>query len=332
MASMQEKMGTKVPILSSINRPIQPPMVMQPSAMQDLCIDNRNTAWNSVTQMPDPFVEGTRHFMHNQYAARSTKSDLSMPDYSHSITPSSSRNATNEFRANTTATGAVQNHEAIFGDLLPLFSAHDDGASGVVAPANTRVSSAANTPPIPSRPSAAAEARAASYSKERSRAVSITTKDVPSKPREPSDVSMKSQFSEDQASSKDIADVKLHTKPASEVKGRKEGRAGELDVPSHLQKRSSNSSIGSTGSKKENGTTRITTTIVLSDGKRKRVSTIPRLPSKDEEDLSSSPTVKAAKKKASKTQLVNPACAAEPMIDGKLDARPPLTSVDNVLF
>ncbi|MCJ1476350.1 hypothetical protein MMC13_005016 [Lambiella insularis] len=331
MAGIQERMGAKMPTHPNMNRVIQPPMVMQSSAMQELSIENHSTAWNSLTQMPDPFVEGSRHLMHNHYAARSTKSDLSMPDYSQSITPSSSRNATNDFHGNVGPVGTVQSHETIFGDFPALFNADNDGISGVVAPANTRVSSATNTPPISSRPSAAAEARAASYSKERSRAISITTKDVPPKPRETSDVSMKSQFSEDIINSKETANTKLHTQPASEVKGRKEGRAAELDVPNHLQKKASNSSIGSTGSKKENTTARITTTIVLSDGKRKRTTTIPRLSSKDEEDLGSSPTVKAAKKKSSKTRLLDPVCAMGPMVDGKTDPRPPLGSIDNIL-
>ncbi|MCJ1320939.1 hypothetical protein MMC15_006280 [Xylographa vitiligo] len=329
MASLSGKLASKISLPPSVYKAMQSPAGMQPSAMQEMNFEGRAAAWNSLTQMPDPFVEGNRTFTQNHYPSRSNnKSDVSMPDYSRSITPASSRNLTSEIPTHVRPANTMQNQEVLFSEMLPLFDSCEHDISGVVAPANTRVSSAANTPPIPSRPSAAAEARASSYSKERSRAVSITTKDVPPKAREGSDISMQSGFSEDQASTKDIADVRMHIRPASDVKGRKEGRTSELDIPTHVQKKSSNSSIGSGTGNKENAT-RVTTTVVLSDGKRKRASTIPQITSKDEEALGSSPTRKAPKKQTSKGHI-NPTCAREPF-DDTLVERSPLGSLDNLL-
>ncbi|MCJ1436825.1 hypothetical protein MMC27_006207 [Xylographa pallens] len=332
MASIQGKLASKISLPPSIYKAMPPPPAgMQPSAIQEMNFESQAAAWNSLTQMPDPFVEGSRSFIQNHYHSRSNhKSDVSMPDYSRSITPASSRNLTSEIPTHVRPSNTMQHQEALFSEILPLFNSCENDISGVVAPANTRASSAANTPPIPARPSAAAEARASSYSsKERSRAVSITTKDAPPKPRESSDISMQSGFSEDQASAKDIADVRVHIKPASDVKGRKEGRASELDIPTHVQKKSSNSSISSVTGNKENATTRVTTTVVLSDGKRKRASTIPQITSKDEEALGSSPTRKAPKKQTSKGHI-DPTCAREPF-DDTLGERSPLGSLDNLL-
>ncbi|MCJ1401916.1 hypothetical protein MMC11_005133 [Xylographa trunciseda] len=330
IANLQETLASKMSLPPNIYKAMQPSAGMQPFASQDINFESRAAAWNSLTRMPDPFIEGSRTFIQNQYPTRlNNKSDVSMPDYSRSITPASSRNLTNEIPTHMRPFNTLQNQESFSSVMLPLFNTRENDISGVVAPANTRVSSAANTPPVPSRPSAAAEARAASYSKERSRAVSITTKDAPPKARTSSDVSMQSGFSEDQASTKDIADVKVHIKPASDVKGRKEGRASELDIPTHVQKKSSNGSVSSGMGNKENSTTRITTTVVLSDGKRKRASTIPQITSKDEEALGSSPTRKAPKKQTSKGHI-NPGCGREP-IDDTLAERSPLGSLDNLV-
>ncbi|MCJ1291688.1 hypothetical protein MMC34_003233 [Xylographa carneopallida] len=330
IASLQEKLASKISLPPSIYKAMQPPAGMPPSAIQEMNYETRAAAWNSLTQMPDPFIEGYRTLTQNHYPSRSNnKSDVSMPDYSRSITPASSRNLTSEIPTHVRPSNTMQNPETMFSDMMPLFNNCENDISGVIAPANTRVSSAANTPPIPSRPSAAAEARASSYSKERSRAVSITAKDAPPKPRESSDISMQSGCSEDQTSTKNLADVRVHIKPASDVKGRKEGRVSELDIPTHVQKKSSNSSIGSGTGNKENATTRVITTVVLSDGKRKRASTIPQITSKDEEDLGSSPSRKAPKKQTSKGQI-NPMSAREPF-DDTLGERSPLGSLDNLL-
>ena len=331
MTGIGDKMARKLPPQASSYRSMQPPLMMPPSVMQDFHHDSQAAAWNSLTQMPDPFVEGGQGYTQAYTTARSQKSDQSMPDYSRSITPASSRNATDSFSNTVKPLNTLQNHDSIFNDLLPIFHP-DDSSNGVAAPANTRISSAANTPPIPSRPSVAAEARAASYNLGRSRAVSITTKDGHLRTRETSDVSMQSRFSEEQATMKHAIDVKVQARPASEVKGRKEGRVSELDVPNPVSKKTSTTSIGHT-SGKENTPTIASATMVLSDGKRKRASTTPRLhfSSGDDALLGSSPTINAAKKKSVKIRPDTPPPKLFEDLDDQIIERLPLEIVNNVL-
>ena len=302
IASMEETMGHSIPIQTSTLGSMHPPATMQPPVLSEFRYNNHAPDWASAIPMQDPFVESSR-YMNRRYGNRSNESDQPMPDYSRSITPASLHNAPHDMQTQPRSTTALHN-EAIFNDAESIFNAQNNPLSGVVAPANTRVSSAANTPPIQFRPSAAAEARVASYTSthERSRAVSITTKDAPPKPRETSDISMKSQFSEDQPVTKPTAEAKPHPKLATEVKGRKEGKGSEqLETYPLIQKRASKSSIKTSGNGKENTTATVTTTVVLSDGKRKRTSTASgiQLSAKDEEALGSSPTGRVSKKMGS---------------------------------
>ena len=326
MASLEERMGHSMPIQNSTFGTMQPPTTMQPPVQTDFRYNNRAPDWASGIPMQDPFVEGSR-YTNRRYGNRSNESDQPMPDYSRSITPASLHNVPHDTQTQSRSITTLHN-EAIFNDVESIFNAQNNTLSGVVAPANTRVSSAANTPPVPSRPSAAAEARAASYTSahERSRAVSITTKDAPPKPREPSDISMKSQFSEDQSSVKLTADAKPHPRVATEVKGRKEGKGSEqLEAYPLIQKKASRSSIKTSGNGKENTTATVTTTVVLSDGKRKRASTASgiQLSAKDQEALESSPT-----KKFSKT--MGSSAAGIEAVEGLAVARAPLGEMDNL--
>ncbi|MCJ1245849.1 hypothetical protein MMC30_003053 [Trapelia coarctata] len=330
MGGIDERLGYKMPMQSSMYGSTQMPANAQGTSISATQPDGRTPVWGSVMPMPDPFVESGRRFGRGHYGERSNESDLSMPDYSHSITPASSRNATDDFPTQIRSATTIQYRGAAFDDLIPIFSSRNDGMSGVVAPANTRVSSAANTPQIQSRPSAAAEARAASYTHERSRAISITTKDALPKARETSDISMKSQFSEQSSGLKDGAEMKQPHKPASEVKGRKEGRASELDVQNQVVKKASRSSIRTSGGGKENATTMVTTTIVLSDGKRKRASTGAgmRMTSKDEEALGSSPTRKVSKIQS--VQGILESSASDSEQSDSANPRVPLMSLNNL--
>lgn len=331
MAGIEERLGYKMPMQTSVYGSTPVPAQVQPTSISGIQPESCAPAWNSIIPMPDPFVESGRRSGQGHFAERSTASDLSMPDYSHSITPASSRNATNGLATQTRSATTVQHRGSLFDDFIPIFSSRNDGVSGLVAPANSRVNSAANTPQVPSRPSAAAEARAASYGHERSRAISITTKDPPPKARETSDVSMHSQFSDQPAGMKDAAEGKHSHKPTSEVKGRKEGRASELDVlQDHVAKKASRSSIRTSGGGKENATTMVATTIVLSDGKRKRVGTGSglRMTSKDEEALlGSSPTRKLSKMQAVQGILESPTTDSDHSDFGT--PRAPLELLDN---
>ena len=330
MAGIDERLGYKMPMQPGLYGSTQMLANAQGTSISCIHPDGRTPAWSSTMPMPDPFVESGRRYGRSHYGERSNESDQSMPDYSQSITSASSRNPTNDFPTQVRSVTTAQHRGAVFEDLIPIFSSRNDGMSGVAAPANTRVSSAANTPQIHSRPSAAAEARVASYTHERSRAISITTKDAPPKTRETSDISMKSQFSEKSIGLKDGAELKQPHKPASEVKGRKEGRASELNVQNQVAKKASRSSIRTSGGNKENTTTTVTTTIVLSDGKRKRASTGAglRMTAKDEEALGSSPTRKVSKVQAIQGTLESSASDSEQ--SNTPNRRAPLMSLDNL--
>ena len=234
-------------------------------------------SWTPVSSLHDPFVENGRKGLWNRRSVgRSSESDQPMPDYTRSVTPatSSHQSNNNDYIAHSRPSTGLENRQALEESLTNMFNEITEGSSGVSAPANTRASSAANTPPFPNRPSFAAEARAASYT--RTRAVSITPNDGPPKSRESSDTTMKSHSSEEYTKEEQDAGKKIHAIPATEIKGRKEGKA----EPTHLQPLQCRPSrditvVASGGSDKENSAVAMgaTTTVVLSEGKRKRPGT-----------------------------------------------------------
>jgi hypothetical protein len=255
MTSLDEKMSDKMSVTYGSMHSSQRPHGSQPVSQVP--------GWPA---MPDPFVEIGHH---NRYGVRSSELDASMLDY---FNPTGGRNASDDVSMRSLNNSS---HQDVLDDLIPIFSC--DNSSGTNAPANTRVSSAVNTPNVPTRPSAAAEARAASYkdSQERMRAVSIISKDDTPKRRDPSDVSMQSRFSEDVT---EAAKFQVRV-PAMEIKGRKEGKGNEQGMPSEekKEKKASRVSTGRMGSSdKENEQENdkiVIATVSLSDGKRKRVNT-----------------------------------------------------------
>ena len=162
-----------------------------------------------------------------------------------------------------------QESESQFNDLMIQLSPRKFSAnSGISAPSNTRVNSAANTPP--GKHSAATELRAVSFAG-MPRSVSVTIRDPPSpfNTRVPSNISVNpgsensmsaSRQSEiHDATGEDIED-KLKKrpvgKPAGNVISRKEGRTSEvgLDVPgSKSQRRSSATSASVLGKENSGG-------------------------------------------------------------------------------
>ena len=123
-----------------------------------------------------------------------------------------------------------ENFDSFFEEGLAAYSPGRAPANGTFAPANTRVSSAANTPPGTTRPSTAKEARESSYSG-KPRVASITTREViPPSIRPASEGSARTgKVSHIPAAGKYGAVFK----PQADVKSRKEGRTAniELDVP-----------------------------------------------------------------------------------------------------
>lgn len=133
-------------------------------------------------------------------------------------------------------------------------------ASGISAPSNTRVSSAANTPTGPHQDGSAAVSRAASYTGH-ARSVPVTTNDLP-----PSYIGMSSNLARPQSESRkssssvlvhedagEHADPPVAKKPRGRPKGKKEGRTSEIEsehTTDRIQRRTSSGSI--TNNNKEN--------------------------------------------------------------------------------
>lgn len=197
-----------------------------------------------------------------------------MPDYSNSLTPASSRNHSNHstHQDPQLSIGQIMNDPSM-GEELDN-SPNRPPSSGTIPPANTRVSSAANTPPTATRlkPSAAAEARSSSYSHLQARSVSVTTRDPPPPPvRESSNANTQSLFPSgpgSQAEGGEKGGTVIRRKPAKEVRGKKEGKANELGlvpvyrkiVPGQLLEPQNKENIPGSADKP----------ILLGDSKRKR--------------------------------------------------------------
>lgn len=260
-----------------------PAMLPLPPAMWNP--EARDSQWSPLPLLADPFTEDAPFQSHYNWAATrvsTSTGDQSMPDYSHSATPASSRHQSNHGEVPNLLSG---NADSQFDELMAAFSPHRE-MTGTYAPTNTRVSSAANTPSKHFKPSAAAEARAASYSHVNARSVSVTTRDPQQPPpqiRDSSDVSMKSNFSTQKR------EQSVKAKPAAEIKSRKEGRSGEDGVSLKASQRKSSVRPIKTEEKAEEKV------IIGNDSKRKR-SSIPagqKIPI--ENLLSSSPTRKVSR-------------------------------------
>lgn len=222
--------------------------------------------WAPMPAGYDIFMDGARYQTFKKWAAPSSSGDLSMPDYSHSLTPASSRNHSNHSNHQDPLSAAIIDNTLNPEELEN--SPNRPASRGTIPPANTRVNSAANTPR--SKPSAAAEARAGSYSHSQARSVSVTTRDPPPpEVRDPSDVSMKSRLSEGHAEANEQSEMKIK-KPAKDVKGRKEGKAFELGLGPQVHRTLSAEVLER--QKKENMHGSAEKPIVLSDSKRKRTS------------------------------------------------------------
>ncbi|KAL8729641.1 MAG: hypothetical protein Q9166_004590 [cf. Caloplaca sp. 2 TL-2023] len=298
---------------------------MPPPARRNAMMSDSSWTCNNHTQ--DPFFELNRHQVPRTWGTRVSTSDDSMPDYSHSVTPQSSRNPSLHDTQNIHG-GSVLQQESQFEELIAAFS--PARTNGTHAPPTTRVSSASNTPPTTFGTLGGPDPRAGSFPGQ-PRSVSMTTREAPPRSaREPSDTSMKSRFSEtsqvseQQATAEGHAHAKVKRTPANEVKGRKEGRCSETDLlapPSRqmgtVKRRQK--SMTNNGDEKA---------AVVGDGKRKRegIASISDLLSEASEGLGSSPSRKLSKK-GSKDSLSNPAARAATQEDS---ARSPLSALENI--
>ena len=176
--------------------------------------------------------------------------------------------------------------ESLFDGLIARMSPRDFSAnSGISAPSNTRVNSAANTPP--GKPSTATELRAVSFAG-MPRSVSVTTRDPPPafSPRvssnnsvssgsdNPRPVSRQSDFHDETGEEAEDQDRKRPVgRPAGNVRSRKEGRTSEvgLEVPSGKSQRRASAPSASALGKENSG---VASGEKSGEGKRKRVTKV----------------------------------------------------------
>lgn len=203
-----------------------------------------------MTSFPDPFVDDGKPGISRMSNGREGSEDQYMSDHTRSITPASKNQ---------------------FDDLVASLSARKDISGGLLAPANTRVSSAANTPRNQSGASIEAEWRVFAHSHGISRSASLTMRDAPPKARqEPSDIGMESGISEPWLDMVMVEQpgLRVQMSPTKEVKGRKEGMSRNLEHPLPKPKRALADLFRRNG--KENREGSAENPFVVSEGKRKR--------------------------------------------------------------
>ncbi|KAI9705999.1 MAG: hypothetical protein M1836_005405 [Candelina mexicana] len=226
---------------SPVHFSTQPYSHMQPPALPFSHPQANNPSWAPTSVNDDPYLDGADRSNRSGWAGRLSSDDQSMPDYSNSITSASSRDVTDgsviRSKASSLHDDFVHNKfNSVNGgtcdpkDTVNLSSPRKDGTSGTFTLTDhaNRASAPSPAPPI-LRPSAAAKARHESYSQMVARKVSeAASADVQLwHDRETSDISMKSRFSEDVLERNAAGNAKVHKKPATNIKGKKEGKEGK---------------------------------------------------------------------------------------------------------
>ncbi|KAI9777542.1 MAG: hypothetical protein M1839_008836 [Geoglossum umbratile] len=175
----------------------------------------------------DPFFDSFNYGSQDRQSGPVSFEDQIMLDYTHSATPASSRSVTHQQGNGIPRPASIHGtlRDTEYDQLIEALSPLKEGVSGTHAPANTRKSSTQSAVGA-TKPSAAAEARYASYSKTSVRLGTAVEHALPSE-RDVSDVSMRSRFSEDLAEQKESSELKVHKAPTLAVKGKKEGKEAE---------------------------------------------------------------------------------------------------------
>ncbi|KAJ9315484.1 hypothetical protein DTO271D3_4361 [Paecilomyces variotii] len=184
----------------------------------------RDPRWASNDlPMPDPFMDPYMTHRSSRRGARSTLEDVPMPDYVGSSSTSS--------RAISNMTGISFEHsknpsisasadDETYGPLIDAFGAPKPRSSGTFAPTNTP----ASIPPMASKPSAAAEARSASYSTKNGSRTSILKEVSQPGTRDASGSSVKSGPPPD-SPGETLMEKRLQVSPSPKVKGKKERKS-----------------------------------------------------------------------------------------------------------
>lgn len=253
----------------------------------DVIMRSHTTSNSHDVSMPD----ASRHL-----SPASSRRSHPMPDYSGPPSLAPSRKGSEFAKPGTNGVGRVPigamllsnewqdesgadrgHQESQFNELMASFSPlRNESVSGISAPSNTRVNSAANTPPgAHLRPSAAALSRALSY-EDHNRAVAMTTRDPPPPyTRAPSAVKSHSasgksdsRQSESPHHPNERAEGTVRKKPVGRPRGRKEGKTTEptLEGAGNTQRRRSMDFTTAGGKENTESEEKI------GDGKRKRVS------------------------------------------------------------
>ncbi|KAI9729326.1 MAG: hypothetical protein M1834_006997 [Cirrosporium novae-zelandiae] len=222
-------------------------------------------SWNTIPTAnisppdgPDPFLEtANRGFRGSD--------DQSMPDCSASSFDSS-RNAS-DFNIYYSRTPSLIPSTSSSMPLNLPDEIHEglrkNGTSGTFAPSNPRISSTVSTPAMGTRPSAAADARSASYANHTR--VSIQELLQPGS-REASTTPVAAEIeSNNGVGNESIPATKVHTRPTGNIKGKKEGREGDVKGGKKI------SSASGCVASRTNGTNESPKTAV--ESKRKRSAT-----------------------------------------------------------
>lgn len=328
---------------------------------------NPNTFYKAVATRSNTYRGDITVPYHSR--STSTSHDESMPDYSRPLSPASSRHSYSmpDYSRPVTIPGSrrpselaksdmkeyglsrlesmLQTHqdhdvESQFNDMIASFSPRKNSStSGISAPSNTRVNSAANTPPFkPNLASVAAQDRASSYSGH-PRSVSVTIRDPPPNTRQGSYIdtkpslvfptSLASLINDNFGGDQQQLETVIKKTPAEKPKGRKEGRTSEvgvLDGPVNKTQRKGSTSDPEGKENIKNCDAKI------SDGKRKRSTKVVGSKIALEDRLAnhenSSPTGKASKigrrESPSKTLVDLTNGSAEGLV-----ARAPLGELEN---
>lgn len=237
-----------------------------------------------------------------------------------------------------------QESESLFNDLMIRLSPRKfSGNSGISAPSNTRVNSAANTPP--GKPSMAAELRAVSFAG-MPRSVSVTTRDPPppfnSRASSSNSVNPSSENPRSASGQLEIYDdtgeeiedkvrKRPMGRPAGNVKSRKEGRTSESGLEvlgSKSQRRASAPSTSALGKENSGGVSGEKS----GEGKRKRVTKVAasKINLKDRLDNpDSSPTRKVSK--LSPDDTMQPNSEIDDLTAEGVVMRVPLRELDNIM-
>lgn len=304
-----------------------PPRLLSQAMMPPPAVRSAPTGdirWATTPQMPYQ-VEARNHQASRRLVTHMSASDISMPDYSHSITPTTSRDPSLH-DVHQIYDGSVQQQPSQFDELIAALSPAK--ASGTQAPPTTRVSSAANSPPATLRPTEGPEVRVITYHTQ-PRAVSLTTRDAPPpSTRGPSETSMKSGVFELEAENKVEARPRIIATPSKEVRGRKEGKTSEVDLSLSTDPGKALTGSGSRRRKSSTKASEENQAFTASDGKRKRASVTSMCNVLSE--MSDGPGSSPSRKLSKKGQPDRASSSADSPKSPETVARAPLGALHNI--